>query len=320
MGKRVLLTKDYLQNYVEQFQQAAPEYAFRYRDEDMLLEQDLADVQVIIGSPDPGQLKSCRQLEWLHLCQAGSDTYAKQGVLRPGTLLTNASGAFGASIAEFMVGMTLELCHRLQVYRDYQHAGRWHYAGPVKLVEGATVLVVGAGDIGCAYAKRMKALGAYTIGVRRTNAQQPPELDEPHLIDQLDQLLPRADFISLSLPNSAATYHIINETRLGLCKPDAVLINIGRGSAVDTDALCRALQQGRLWGFGADVTEPEPLPADHPLWRFETVVITPHMSGMYEATQDHDRLAGIAIENLRRYAHGESLNNLVDFSTGYRKR
>lgn len=161
-------------------------------------------------------------------------------------------------------------------------------------VWGSATLVVGLGDIGGEYAKRMKALGSYTIGVRRTPGEKPEYLDEIYTTDSLDELLPRADFVALSLPNSPSTYHIMDERRLGLMKPGAYLLNVGRGSAIDGDALCRALKEGRLGGCRVDVTDPEPLPGDHPLWDAPRMVITPHISGQYHLKETFERIVRIA--------------------------
>jgi len=162
-----------------------------------------------------------------------------------------------------MLSALLELYKKLHLYRDNQIESNWHYEGPVKAVYNSTALIVGLGNIDGEFAKRLKALGAYTIGIRRSDTNKPDYLDELHFMDKLETLLPCADIVALSLPSTKLTYKIINQKTLGLMKHDAVLINIGRGNAIDTDALCDALENGHILGAALDVTDPEPLPKDH---------------------------------------------------------
>ena len=126
-------------------------------------------------------------------------------------------------------------------------------------------------------------------------------------------------FVAIPLPGTTATKGMIDAELMAKMKDGAILLNVGRGMIVDTDALCAALENGKLAGAGVDVTDPEPLPADHPLWKMENAVITPHISGGYHLQETHDRIVRIMAENLKRFLAGEPLRNVVDFSTGYRK-
>ena len=138
-------------------------------------------------------------------------------------------------------------------------------------------------------------------------------------MEDLDQLLPRADVVAVTLPGTQATQNLLNRERIGRMKEGAVLLNVGRGTIVDTEALCDALESGHLAGAGVDVTDPEPLPPSHRLWRIPTAVVTPHISGYYHLRETHERIVNIFVENLQRFQAGEPLRNQVDFSTGYRK-
>lgn len=282
----------------------------------------IREADIIIGNVKPELLKEAEKLQWMQLNSAGADNYCIPGVLKPGILLTNATGAYGLAISEYMVGMSFLLQNKFYRYYRNQTTHQWKDEGDVTSVWGSTVLVVGLGDIGGEYAKRMKALGSYTIGVRRTKGDKPEYLDEIYTIESLDELLPRADFVALSLPNSPSTYHIMDERRLRLMKPGAYLLNVGRGTAIDGDALCKVLKEGHLGGCGVDVTEPEPLPADHPLWDAPRMVITPHISGQYHLQETFERIVRIAGENLEKFLSGDAdrMRNLVDFETGYRRR
>jgi phosphoglycerate dehydrogenase-like enzyme len=216
-----------------------------------------------------------------------------------------------------MLGVLLEMYKNLHFYRDNQSASKWQYVGQVKAIFHSTALVVGLGDIGGEFAKRLKALGAYTIGIRRKDTDKPEYLDELHLMEDLETLLPKADIVALSLPSTPLTNQIINRKTLSLMKKDAVLINVGRGTAIDTEALCDALENGQLLGAAMDVTDPEPLPSDHRLWKIKNVVITPHVSGGYSLEETRNRIINISAENLEAFLNGKKMRNIVDFSAGY---
>ena len=282
-------------------------------------QEDVDWAQVILGNVPAAMLHGSPALEWLQTNSAGVEAYIQPGVLAGDTLLTNATGAYGLAIAEHMLGMLLELFKKLELYRDAQKSGAWQSQGAVKAVYGSTVLVLGMGDIGGEFAARCKALGAKVIGVRRSPRPCPEYADEVHLLEDLDSLLPQVDVVAITLPGTDATRGLMSRERLAKMKEGAVLLNVGRGFIVDTEALCDALERGHLSGAGVDVTDPEPLPPTHRLWNIPTAVVTPHISGFYHLRETHERIVGIFLENLRHFQAGEPLRNLVDFATGYRK-
>jgi len=307
--------------YREQFTKAAGDAVIRWYDAPAdCPECDLLDADVVIGNPPADLLPRMTRLKWIQLRMAGTEPYSKPGVLDDSILLTNATGAFGHAISEHMVAATLTLMKKLHLYRDNQNRSQWLDRGTVPSITKSTVLVVGMGDIGGEYAKRMKALGAYVIGVRRADTNKPDYVDELHLTEKLDELIPRADIIALALPNTPATAKIINAERLALLKDGAYIINVGRGNAIDTEALCDCALSGRLGGAALDVTDPEPLPSDHRMWGIENILITPHVSGFFHMRETYENMVGIMIENVRRFASGDmALENIIDKSTGYRK-
>lgn len=297
-----------------------PAMQFHFSKPGQVTKQQAQEADVIFGNVSPAFIRGTGRLKFIQLNSAGSDGYTVPGVLPQGAFLTNATGAYGLTISEHLLGMLLMLTKKLYAFRDNQNNRVWEPAGKVKTVMGANVLILGAGDIGTEFAKRVKAFGATTIGVRRTLGEKPDCYDEMHLIDDLDTLLPHADVVAMSLPGTPATTHIINRERIALMKDDAILLNVGRGSAIDLEALCDAMEAGKLWGAGLDVTEPEPLPADHRLWGIKNVVLTPHSAGGFHLKQTVDFITGIFTRNLRHLLAGEALENLVDFTTGYRKK
>lgn len=330
--KRALVTIPTGERHRNLLQQAAPGWEFRFRGTDTLVcapqealpgqpvtQEDVDWAQVILGNVPAAMLHGSPALEWLQTNSAGVEPYIQPGVLAGDTLLTNATGAYGLAIAEHMLGMLLELFKKLELYRDAQKSGAWQSQGAVKAVYGSTVLVLGMGDIGGEFAARCKALGAKVIGVRRSPRPCPEYADEVHLLEDLDSLLPQADVAAVTLPGTDATRGLMSRERLAKMKEGAVLLNVGRGFIVDTEALCDALERGHLSGAGVDVTDPEPLPPTHRLWNIPTAVVTPHISGFYHLRETHERIVGIFLENLRHFQAGEPLRNLVDFATGYRK-
>ena len=330
--KRALVTIPTGERHRNLLQQAAPGWEFRFRGTDTLVcapqealpgqpvtQEDVDWAQVILGNVPAAMLHGSPALEWLQTNSAGVEPYIQPGVLAGATLLTNATGAYGLAIAEHMLGMLLELFKKLELYRDAQKSGAWQSQGAVKAVYGSTVLVLGMGDIGGEFAARCKALGAKVIGVRRSPRPCPEYADEVHLLEDLDSLLPQADVVAVTLPGTDATRGLMSRERLAKMKEGAVLLNVGRGFIVDTEALCDALERGHLSGAGVDVTDPEPLPPTHRLWNIPTAVVTPHISGFYHLRETHERIVGIFLENLRHFQAGEPLRNLVDFATGYRK-
>lgn len=330
--KRALVTIPTGERHRNLLQQAAPGWEFRFRGTDTLVcapqealpvqpvtQEDVDWAQVILGNVPAAMLHGSPALEWLQTNSAGVEPYIQPGVLAGDTLLTNATGAYGLAIAEHILGMLLELFKKLELYRDAQKSGAWQSQGAVKAVYGSTVLVLGMGDIGGEFAARCKALGAKVIGVRRSPRPCPEYADEVHLLEDLDSLLPQADVVAITLPGTDATRGLMSRERLAKMKEDAVLLNVGRGFIVDTEALCDALERGHLSGAGVDVTDPEPLPPTHRLWNIPTAVVTPHISGFYHLRETHERIVGIFLENLRHFQAGEPLRNLVDFATGYRK-
>lgn len=262
----------------------------------------LEEAEVIIGEPALEDLPKCKKLRWVQMTWAGADRYLSGG-FPPKVRLTTASGAFGETIAEHAIAMLFALCRRLPGYAR-QH--NWKDLGTEKQVAGGTALIYGAGDIGSAIARRLKALGVHTIGVCRNTEKSRPAFDLLTTLEKAEEYLPQADFVLCALPHSKETAGYFSAARLALLLKGSVFINVGRGSLVDTDALTELLQSGHLFGAGLDVTVPEPLPPDHPLWKLDNVIITPHVAGVSfgHLKDTEDRIWAICTENLRRYRAG----------------
>ena len=297
---------------------AAPDCRFLYHRPGEETEEEVRSASVILGNPKPALIRGSETLEWLQLTTAGTDAYMRPGVLAPDTVLTNATGAYGKSVAEHAFAVTLMLLKKLHLYRDNQREARWRYMGRVRTLSECTVAVIGLGDIGETYARLVKAMGARVIGVKRRPSPCPDCVDKLVLTEQTDEILPEADVIFSILPHTPATIHFFDRERLGRLKPDAVFINCGRGSAVDEEALYEVLSEGRIAAAGIDVTETEPLPPESPLWGLENLMITPHSSGGTSLKSTKEKILVIAEENLAAWAAGKELRNLVDRTTGYK--
>lgn len=309
------------QNYRDRLAAVAPDAVASYYDSAADCPDGvLREAEVVFGNPPVRLLPEMKKLRWVQLRMAGTEPYSLPGVLPEGVLLTNATGAFGHAISEHLVASTLMLVKNLHLYRDNQRSGAWLDRGPVRSVSSLTVLVLGMGDIGGQYAARMKALGAYVIGVRRADATKPDWADEVHLTADLDGLLPRADVVALALPDTPQTRGILDRRRIGLLKPGAYVLNVGRGSAIDTEALCDAAESGAIGGASLDVTDPEPLPPEHRAWRIERICITPHISGFFHMRETYDNMLTLMLGNLERYLSGKPLKSEVDRKTGYAKK
>lgn len=303
----------------QELENQAPGHVFTYSSREALQSPEVTAADIILGNVPPAHLAGIKRLRWLQLNSAGTNEYSRPGLLPENTVLTNASGAYGLAISEHMLGLCLMLIKKLHLYRDNQKQSRWHDEGLVTSIAGSTTLVVGLGDIGSQFGQRMNALGSTVLGIRRLPAAGKPDyVSAVYGLDELDALLPLADFVALTLPETPQTIHLINRDRLARMKPGAVLINVGRGNAIETEALCDALVSGQLGGAGLDVTDPEPLPADHRLWTLPNAMITPHISGFYHLQATLDSIVALAIRNLGHFIRGEQLENIVDRSTGYR--
>lgn len=302
-------------------QDCAPNAELMYREDGKeLTESQLAAVDAVIGvPPEPDVMEHMKQLKWLQLLSAGAEQYTKPGALPESTILTCATGAFGKSMSEYMICAVLNLMLDFPRYRDNQKNHVWEKGGRIRHIAGTTALVVGLGNIGSEFAARYKALGGYVVGIKRTPAVKKPDYaDELYTTEELDRHIPRADIVALSLPSTKETVRLFGAERIALMKRDALLINVGRGTAVDTDALSDALYSGKIGGAALDVTDPEPLPPEHPLWDAPNTIITPHVSGGWEVPENTERVLDIVYDNLRRFADGRPLRNIVDRKTGYR--
>ena len=293
----------------EEFERIAPGAVHVYARSSTVTPEQMAAATVVFGWPRAEMLRGAARLKWFQTMWAGTDGY--EDALPPGAQFTSSSGSNSRSVSEHMLASLLALCRRLPTYMDSQRARVWKDEGPMKTILGSTVLVVGAGHVGTAFAGMCRGLGGRTIGLKRTVSGPIEGFDEVRPMEDLDSLLPRADVAALVLPHAPQTARLMDARRIALMKDDAILLSAGRGSVLDQEALAAAMRAGKLWGAALDVTEPEPLPKDSPLWDVPRLLITPHVAGGIRLEITRRRCVEMALDNLRRYMAGQPLHNVV---------
>lgn len=272
---------------------------------------DVDAASIIIGNLPTRLLHASPSVKWLQTSTAGYDHLLAPGVLHKDTRLTNATGAYGQAVSEHMLAQLLCLTKKLHLYRDNQSRGAWQDKGPVTSLVDAQVLVLGAGDVGTAFARLVNALGAHATGMRRTPLPAAPPFERMITPNDLTGVLPRMDVVACVLPSSSQTIGMANEQFFRTMKKGSYFLNAGRGDLVDSDALCAALASRHLSGAALDVTDPEPLPPDHPLWQQPNALITPHVAGWWHLQATVDNVVRICLDNLRAYFANEPLVNEV---------
>ncbi len=280
---------------------------------------DVADADAIVGLCNEELIAAASDLVWVQIYSAGAERcLAAKAIASGSVILTNAQKMSSPVIGEHAIAMMLSLARQLPTFAKKMRDGEWNRGSTavsaMTPIAGKTLLVVGLGGIGTAAAQRSAALGMRVVATRNSSREGPDYVDYVGLSSELLQLAGEADVIINALPLTATTRGLLDEEFFAVTRKGAFFINVGRGATVDTQALTDALTSGHLGGAGLDVTDPEPLPADHPLWQLENVIITPHVASRGE---EDDRYLALVKENLHRYAAGERLLNVVDPERGY---
>ncbi|HEY7616276.1 MAG TPA: D-2-hydroxyacid dehydrogenase [Terriglobales bacterium] len=287
------------------------------------LEGPLCDAEVLIAfSLRPEQFHVAQKLRWIHSPAAAVHQFMFPELVNSDVLLTNARDVHGPVVAEQVIAMILALAKKLpeavrfQQKHEWGQDAAWASRPRIREVAGATLGLVGLGSIGRAVASHAAALGMRVIAVRGNPQKEIPEgVQQVFAPGQIDQLLAECDYVVLAAPTTGSTRGLMNAARIAKMKPDACLINVGRGPLVDEAALAHALREHKIGGAALDVFEQEPLPADSPLWDLENLLITPHTAGMTEKLWERHYL--LIAENLRRYLSHQPLLAQVDKKKGY---
>ena len=279
---------------------------------------EAADAEIILAA-DPTLPGAAPELKWMCCAFAGVEPLLVPGAFaNPKALLTNASGAYGVTIAEHVVMVTLEIMRRQADYNRLVAAREWVRDLPIRSIRGSRVTLLGAGDIGREVAIRLRAFGPKRIiAVNRSGRDAGDMFDKTLSTSALDGVLPETDVLVMSLPGTAETAGIMDGRRLALMPKDAFLINVGRGSAIDEAALLALMQSGHLAGAALDVFEREPLPVDSPMWDCPRLLITTHVAGNMTLDYTVNRIVEMFLEDFGRYCAGMPLAHLVDREKGY---
>jgi phosphoglycerate dehydrogenase-like enzyme len=306
----------------ERLQQEFPGHQFVQLQNYDRVPQEIPDTDVFIGwSLRPEQFVAAKKLRWIHSPAAAVHQLMFPELIQSSVLLTNSTGIHGPVVAEHAIAVLLAMAKRLpqamqyQARREWSQDQLWHGRPRPREVADATVVVVGMGGIGREFTARAKALGMKVLAVRENPAKGNGGADAVYGPNEIDRVLPQADYILLCTPVTPATTGIVNAARLEKMKTDAYLINVARGPLIDEPALIQALQDRRIAGAALDVFNEEPLPPESPFWSLDNVLITPHTAAVTDRLWErHYRLIA---ENLKRFLGGEPLLNEVDKKRGY---
>lgn len=288
-----------------------------YADEADIPQED-QDADIIYGFA-PEITRTSRNLKWLCVPWAGVDSLMVPGYFaNEDCLLSNSAGAFGVAIAEHMIAVVLMMMRRMDAFLEAGRECTWLSPLPQRSLKDSRITVLGTGDIGTSFARRVRAFEPARItGVCRSGRNGDPVYDEVLPVGRLDELLPVTDLFAMSLPSTEVTRGILSRERISLLPAGAYVINVGRGSAIDEDALAESLESGHLAGAALDVFRTEPLPPGSPLWKTRNLLITPHVSGIMMLPYTRDKNVELFLEDLRNYMEGKPLRRLVDRTLGY---
>lgn len=305
---------------LDRMRSAVPEAEVVVATDDATCRREIADADAFYRNITPDILAAATRLRWIQSPNIGQENRIFPALVSHPAVLTNIRGIFSDDIADHVMGFVLIFARGFHRYQRAQQRRRWaketdEYPTDVIHLPDATMGIFGLGGIGYAVATRAHAFGMRVLAVDPRPIDRPPEVSELFPPERLTEMLAASDFVAICAPETPETRGLFDAAVIGAMRPDGYLINIGRGAIVRLDALVDALRAGRVAGSGLDVFDPEPLPADHPLWEMENVLITPHVSG---AGPHHlERLHGILLENLRRFVDGAPLINVVDKERWY---
>ncbi len=306
------------ERYLRQLRDRFSDTDFVVATEDEAFAAALPEADAIIGGAalSDAELAAAQRLRWAQVTSAGVEGWLTPALAKHPLKLTNFSGVSAPNIADHVLALLYAFARGLPELLDRQRRKEWSHEAPATFEPaGQTLAILGLGDIGEELAKRASGVGMRVLAMQRHPDAPPAGVAETVKSDELPELLREADHVALTLPLTAKTRGIIGAGELRLLRPSAYLYNVGRGQLIDQAALIAALREGRLAGAGLDVTDPEPLPADSPLWELPNVIITGHHASATPRLWER----GIVLleDNIERFLKGEELRNEVDTKAGY---
>lgn len=319
-SKKVVFTSNARlgESEISELRKAAPSLEIVFPDKEKLM-AEIADADAIIGTVTREQVLAAKKLKWVQINSAGVENYLTIPELKNSKItLTNMKIVQGVEIADHAFALLLGLTRRIDKAMEFRGRENWPtlavYGRPLEL-QGKTAVIVGVGGIGTQIAVRAKAFGMTVIGVDPKDVPYSPYLDRTVWPDRLESVLPEADVVFISAPHTAQTEKMFQAPQFAKMKKDSLFICVSRGKIYDAMALVDALKSKHLAGAGLDVTDPEPLPKGHPLWKMDRVILTPHIAGRSDG--EGPRYFEIYKDNLVRFSKGEPLRHTVDKEKGY---
>ena len=308
--------------FVERLRRDFPQIETVHLSDYERVNEEIADADIAISWSLRGeQIKAAKKLRWIHSTATAVHALMSPELAGSDIVVTNARDVHGPVVAEHALALAFALAKRLPQAMHYQQQKHWAQeelwaATPrPRELAGATMTIIGLGGIGRPLARLARAVGMRIVGVREHHDRKLGSVDKTYGFANLDRALAEGDFVVLALPATPRTHHVINAARLACLKPQAYLINVGRGALIDEEALIAALRARCFAGAALDVTGEEPLPPESPLWEMDNVFITPHIAGLTE--QMWERHYAAFTENLRRFLSGEPLQWVVEKERGY---
>ena len=318
--KILVLGKQFKQGHKEQIMRVADGIGAKlcFADSEDSIPEEFTAPDVVYGF-GMNIARTQKSLKWLCVPSAGVDYLMKPGMFaNEECLLSNSSGAYGVTISEHMIAVSLMMMRSFTEVYEETRSGVWGQPRPQRSFWGSRITVLGTGDIGQCFAKRVKAFVPDRItGINRNGICADPVFDRVVSVDKLDEILPETDLLVMCLPDTAETKGILSEGRIGLLPKGAYVVNVGRGSAIDEDALADALDNGKLGGAALDVFKTEPLPGDSRLWKTKNLLITPHIAGNLTLEYTLDKNVEMFCGDLINFLEGRPLKYEVDRTKGY---
>jgi phosphoglycerate dehydrogenase-like enzyme len=316
-NKKIVVTGRFA-DWAAELQKAAPGVTVEAAADQEIL-QKVADADAIFGTIDPQIVKAGKKLKWVQIYSAGVENFVRHPeVVNSDIVMTNCKIIQGPNIADHAMALLLALTRGVYQAIPLRSREEWlrgKYPFTTIELTDKTALIIGLGGIGTQIAQRARAFGMRVTAVDPKDIPITSTVEKIVTPDRLHEVLPQADVVFMSAPHTRQTEGMMGAAEFGMMKKGSYFIAVSRGRTYDSNALVKALDEKRLAGAGLDVTNPEPLPKGHPLWKFENVIITPHIAGGSDLV--NDRRLALFKENIRRFAAGKPLLNVVDKQKGY---
>ena len=312
---KALITYPYTEEEFQELRDLGYEIIFK-RERDIEFSEELADVDMLLSMNvfDKLDISKLENLKWIQLTSAGINQVPMELLIDRNIKLTNNRGCYSIPIAEWTVLKTLEMLKNSKEFYRKQDSKTWELDSDLKDLNRKTIGFVGTGSIASETAKRFCNFGVEILGLN-TDGKDVEYFDRTYSVDRINEFVSKSDVVIITTPYTEETHHMINEDVFKHMKDGVYLINIGRGSIIDEEAMIEHLKSGKIAKAALDVFEEEPLPEDNPLWEMENVYISPHNSAT--SPMNHERIFDIAYKNMKRYINNEKLINEIDLNKGY---